>query len=112
MVDFIVWIEIKNGKEHGLIYNALVNGIGEKSNSAINAIEDSYQKEIFDEFVKPTLICNGEKPIATVQNKDSVVFFNFRTDRTEQIARALVDYKFQEFPVKKLKIYFVSFARI
>ena len=38
-------------------YDALVNGIGEKSKSAITAIESSYQKEVFDEFVEPTLIC-------------------------------------------------------
>lgn len=45
----------------------LVNGIGNKATSAISAIESSYQKEIFDEFVEPTLICNGEEPIATIE---------------------------------------------
>ena len=46
-------------------YDALVNGIGEKSASATKAIEDSYQKEIFDEFVVPTLICNTENEVCT-----------------------------------------------
>ena len=45
-------------------YDAIVNGEGNKSGSAIKAIEDSYQKEVFDEFVEPTLICNGNEPIA------------------------------------------------
>lgn len=48
-------------------YDMLVNGIGNKATSAISAIESSYQKEIFDEFVEPTLICNGEEPIATIE---------------------------------------------
>lgn len=103
---------MKDGKEPGLAYDALVYGKGEKSNSAINAIEDSYQKEVFDEFVKPTLICNGDKPIATICSKDSVIFFNFRQDRARQITRAIVDNQFQEFTTKKLKIYFVCFTRI
>jgi len=47
-------------------YNALVKGEGDKFNSVSAAIENSYQKEIFDEFVKPTVICNNEQPIATI----------------------------------------------
>ena len=39
-------------------YDALVNGEGEKAGYPINAIEDSYQKEVFDEFVVPTVMCN------------------------------------------------------
>ncbi len=92
-------------------YDALVNGIGEKSTSAIKAIEDSYQKEIFDEFVKPTLICNGEEPIATIANKDSVIFFNFRPDRARELTRALVDDRFSEFETKKIDLYFVCFTQ-
>lgn len=42
----------------------LVNGIGNKATSAIAAIENSYQKEVFDEFVEPTIICNEEEPVA------------------------------------------------
>ena len=43
-------------------YDALVNGKGNKAGSSIKAIEDSYQKEVFDEFVEPTVICNGDTP--------------------------------------------------
>ena len=79
-------------------YDALVNGIGEKSASATKAIEDSYQKEIFDEFVVPTLICNTEnEPIATISENDSVIFFNFRPDRAREITRSLVDKDFDGF---------------
>ena len=88
-------------------YDAMVNGVGQKAQTAIAAIEASYQKEIFDEFVEPTLICNGETPIATIKENDSVIFFNFRPDRAREITRALVDDKFDGFETKKLNLYFV-----
>ena len=91
-------------------YDALVNGEGEKATSATIAIEDSYQKEVFDEFVVPTVICNGETPIATIQNHDSVIFFNFRPDRAREITRTIVDKDFNEFETKKLDTYFVCFT--
>ena len=62
-------------------YDALVNGEGEKAGDAIKAIEDSYQKEVFDEFVEPTVICNGNEPVAKIEENDSVIFFNFRPDQ-------------------------------
>ncbi len=91
-------------------YDALVNGIGNKAGSAIKAIEDSYQKEVFDEFVEPTVICNGENPVATIGEHDSVIFFNFRPDRARELTRALVDKEFNEFETKKMDLYFVCFT--
>ena len=88
-------------------YNAIVNGEGEKAQTAISAIEASYQKEIFDEFVEPTLICNGDTPIATIKENDSVIFYNFRPDRAREITRALVDNEFDGFETKQLNLYFV-----
>lgn len=92
-------------------YDALVNGIGEKATSAEGAIEASYQKEIFDEFVEPTIICNNKAPIATIENNDSVIFFNFRPDRARELTRALVDPNFKEFETKKMKLYYVCFTQ-
>ena len=92
-------------------YDALVNGIGEKATSAISAIESSYQKEIFDEFVVPTVIYNGDEPVAKIQDKDSVIFFNFRPDRAREITRTLVDKDFNEFETKKLDLFFVCFTK-
>ncbi len=91
-------------------YDAIVNGNGNKSGSAISAIESSYQKEVFDEFVEPTNICNGEVPIATISKNDSVIFFNFRPDRAREITRSLVDSQFNEFETKDLNLYFVCFT--
>ena len=93
-------------------YDALVNGEGIKSTSPINAIENSYQKEVFDEFVEPTVIttADGETPIAKIEEHDSVIFFNFRPDRAREITRAIVDKEFNEFETKKIDTYFVCFT--
>ena len=93
-------------------YDALVNGEGIKSANVINAIESSYQKEVFDEFVEPTVIttADGETPIAKIEENDSVIFYNFRPDRAREITRAIVDKNFNEFETKKMDTYFVCFT--
>ena len=91
-------------------YDALVNGEGEKAGDPIKAIEDSYQKEVFDEFVVPTVICNGNEPVAKIEENDSVIFFNFRPDRAREITRALVDPEFDGFETKKMNLYYVCFT--
>lgn len=89
-------------------YDALVNGVGEKANSAISAIEESYQKEVFDEFVKPTVITNKNgEPVTKIEDGDSVIFFNFRPDRAREITRSIVDKNFDGFETKKMDTYFV-----
>ena len=92
------------------VYDAIVLGKGIKSQSAISAIENTYQKEVFDEFVEPTIICNGNNPIARIEENDSVIFFNFRPDRARQLTRCLVDEEFKEFETQKLNLYFVTFT--
>jgi 2,3-bisphosphoglycerate-independent phosphoglycerate mutase len=88
-------------------YDAMVFGVGEKATSAQQAMENSYQKEVFDEFIVPTVIYNGDKPVATIEDGDSVIFFNFRPDRARQITRALVDPEFKEFETKKMSLNYV-----
>ena len=92
-------------------YNALVHGEGEKETSATIAIEKSYQKEVFDEFVEPTVICNNSnEAIATISKNDSVIFFNFRPDRAREITRTLVDKDFKEFQREYFPLYYVCFT--
>ena len=89
-------------------YRALVYGEGEKATSAITAIEDSYQKDVFDEFMLPTVIMNGNEPVAKIEKNDAVIFFNYRTDRAREITRTLVDKDFNEFEVNKdLNLFYV-----
>ena len=85
-------------------YDALVYGEGEKYSSATEGIESSYQKEVFDEFVVPSIIGNGAK----IEDGDSVIFYNFRPDRAREITRALVDPEFDGFETKKMNLYFVT----
>lgn len=81
-----------------LAYDAITNGIGDKNTSAIKAIEDSYVEKIYDEFVKPTVIVNDDgEAIAKIKDNDSVIFFNFRPDRSRQLVHSLVDANFEGF---------------
>lgn len=81
-------------------YQAIVSGTGLQSGSAITAIEQSYEMGISDEFVAPIVICDGKGPIGQVQDRDSVIFFNFRADRARQLTRALTEEGFGAFPRK------------
>ena len=90
-------------------YNLLVKGEGFKSRSGTEAIEESYQKEVFDEYVQPTVIVNASgEPIATIKENDSVIFFNYRSDRAKELTRAFVDPEFDGFKRKYIKTHFVT----
>ena len=84
-----------------LAYNALVLGEGETAECGLCAVQNSYDKEETDEFVKPTVIVKDGKPVATVKENDSVIFYNFRPDRAREITRAFCDDKFDGFERKK-----------
>lgn len=78
-------------------YDVMVLGKGLTANSAVEAVENSFEKKEFDEFVKPTAILENGKPVATIGANDSVIFFNFRPDRAREITRTLVDPDFKGF---------------
>lgn len=92
------------------VYKAMVNGIGPQVGSASEAIERSYKKKITDEFVEPTIILNTDSDNGSVGTGDSVIFFNFRSDRARQLTKAFVLDDFNLFNRgKKLdNLYFVS----
>lgn len=87
-----------------LAYDVMVLGEGLNAESAMKAVANSYSKQEFDEFVKPTVIFQNGKPTATIDANDSVVFFNFRPDRAREITRAFVDKDFDGF--ERAKGYF------
>ncbi|MHC4075553.1 MAG: 2,3-bisphosphoglycerate-independent phosphoglycerate mutase [Planctomycetota bacterium] len=91
-------------------YECLRVGKGLKAASAAEAIEQSYAKDVTDEFIEPTCIVNGDnEPIGTVSDGDGVVFFNFRGDRPREITRAFAEADFKEFyRAARPEIYFVS----
>lgn len=80
-----------------LAYNALVKGEGITATSGVNAVQQSYDKGQNDEFVLPTVIVDGDVPVATVKENDSVIFFNFRPDRAREITRTFCDEEFSSF---------------
>lgn len=82
-------------------YNALVLGEGETAACGLCAVQNSYDKDETDEFVKPTVIVKDGKPVATVKENDSIIFYNFRPDRAREITRAFCDDKFDGFERKK-----------
>lgn len=78
-------------------YEAIADGKGNYSTSALQCINDSYAEGVNDEFVVPTVITEDEKPVAKLEENDSVIFFNFRPDRAREITRAITDRKFDGF---------------
>ncbi len=94
-----------------LAYDAMTKGEGLTAACGICGIQQSYDREETDEFVKPTVAVEDGKPVATVQDGDSVVFFNFRPDRAREISRAFCDDDFKGFDRGPRKdITFVCFS--
>lgn len=87
-------------------YDAICLGQAENYfQTASEAIEASYAQGVYDEFIEPAII---GKP-KTINSSDSVIFFNFRTDRPRELTEAITEKNFKEFPTKKLEnLYFVT----
>lgn len=94
-----------------LAYDVIVNGKGLKSTDAVKAVADSYERQEFDEFVKPTVIIENDQPIATIKNNDSVIFFNFRPDRAREITRVIVDKNFIGFERPYINTFYVTMTQ-
>lgn len=80
-----------------LAYDAMTKGEGLTAKDGVSGIQESYDRDETDEFVKPTVVLKEGKPAAVVQDKDSVIFFNFRPDRAREITRAFCDDDFKGF---------------
>lgn len=95
-----------------LAFDLLVFAKGEKADDPIAAVQRSYERGVTDEFVEPIVIVHKSgEPVATIQDGDAVIFFNFRPDRARQLTRALAVVGFNEFPVEgRPKIEFVCFT--
>lgn len=92
-------------------YLALTKGEGLTADSAACGIQASYDRDETDEFVKPTVVMEGGKPVAVIGDGDSVIFFNFRPDRAREITRAFCDDDFKGFArEKKLDLKYVCFS--
>ncbi len=94
-------------------YDAVVMGKGRTAPDPLSAVKSSYDEGINDEFVVPTVIKEPDKKVATIEENDSVIFFNFRADRARQLSHALADKDFTGFDRGKgyIPTYFVTMTQ-
>ncbi|OAQ21775.1 2,3-bisphosphoglycerate-independent phosphoglycerate mutase [Thermosulfurimonas dismutans] len=95
-----------------LAYEALVLGRGLTAQDPLIAVKEAFARGETDEFIKPTVIVEDGQPVATIEDGDAVVFFNFRADRARQLTQALTDPEFNEFSREKIPklSYYVCFT--
>lgn len=92
-------------------YDALTKGIGETAASGPAGIQASYDRGETDEFVKPTVVVKDGRPVASIQDKDSIIFFNFRPDRAREITHVFCDEEFTAFDRgQRLDVTYVCFS--
>ncbi|MEK4669019.1 2,3-bisphosphoglycerate-independent phosphoglycerate mutase [Niallia sp. FSL R7-0271] len=79
-------------------YRAMAYGEGPSYSNPLDVVEDNYRNGIFDEFVLPSVITKEDgKPVATIQDEDAVIFYNFRPDRAIQISNVFTNEDFRSF---------------
>jgi 2,3-bisphosphoglycerate-independent phosphoglycerate mutase len=90
-------------------YDLFVHATGKKFKSATDAIENSYGKNITDEFIDASVITDAQgKALAAIEDGDAVLCFNFRTDRCREITQALSQQDFPEHNMHKLNLHYVT----
>lgn len=92
-------------------YDLLVHGTGQPFTSAEAAIQAAYDADITDEFIKASVILENGQPIATLNEDDAVLFYNYRTDRGRQLTSALSQEDFGDFGMKSLSFYYCTITR-
>jgi len=92
-----------------LAYDLLVHATGTGTSDLVASIEASYNNNITDEFIAPLVhLDNNGNPLATIEEDDVVIFFNFRTDRGRELTEALSQQDFHEQNMHKLSLYYVT----
>jgi 2,3-bisphosphoglycerate-independent phosphoglycerate mutase len=79
-------------------YRAMVYGEGPQYHDPIQAVVESYENSVYDEFVMPTVITGADnQPLGLVESEDAVIFFNFRPDRAIQLSQVFTNEDFRGF---------------
>lgn len=92
-----------------IAYDALVNGDGNKQQNVLNALQQSYEEGVTDEFIKPIIAVDAQNnPLARIQDDDAVICFNFRTDRCREITEVLTQSAFPDLLLKPLSLHYVT----
>ncbi|MBI4947951.1 2,3-bisphosphoglycerate-independent phosphoglycerate mutase [Candidatus Berkelbacteria bacterium] len=94
------------------VYRAMTEGVGKTSRSAEGAVAMAYRDGYSDEFIPPTVVQGENNSFRTIQDGDSIIFFNFRGDRARELTQAFVSPEFKGFGRKKVlkNITFVGFT--
>lgn len=94
-------------------YDMMTTGSGVHAENAVQAVKQSYENGVTDEFMLPTNICKNGKPSGLIEKGDSVIFFNFRPDRAREITRAFTVEDFNGFERKTgyLGLNYVGFTK-
>jgi len=100
------WERIKQG------YDLLIAGKGKPCKDPVQALQESYDDGITDEFVKPVAIVDEKgNPLTTIQEGDVVICFNYRTDRLRQITTVLTQKDMPEFEMKTIPLYYLTMTK-
>ncbi len=91
-----------------LAYDAMVKGAGVNSENITESIANSYIEGVTDEFIIPIIHTTNGVPLATIEEDDVVIYFNFRTDRGREITQALTQRDFPEQEMKAMRLHFVT----
>jgi 2,3-bisphosphoglycerate-independent phosphoglycerate mutase len=89
-----------------IAYDALVNGIGEKSTDLLASIQTSYNTNLTDEFILP--IINDNLPDTKIREEDAVISFNFRTDRCREITEVLTQVNNAEYAMHCMNLHYTT----
>jgi len=90
-------------------YDLIVNGIGAPTGNIIDAMQESYNEGVTDEFMKPIVVTdNNGSPIGKVKEGDVIVFFNYRNDRAKEITIALTQKDMPENGMKTIPLYYCT----
>jgi 2,3-bisphosphoglycerate-independent phosphoglycerate mutase len=92
-----------------LAYDGMVNAIGEKASDVLAAVKKSYEADITDEFIKP--IINSALTNTKIQDGDTVISFNFRTDRCREITEVLTQVDMPDFGMHKLDLHYTTMTQ-
>ncbi len=89
-----------------IAYDAMVNGVGEKTTDIFSSIQASYKKDVTDEFIMPLI--NDAAGDTKIKDGDAVLCFNFRTDRCREITEVLTQIDMPAFDMNTLKVHYTT----
>ncbi|TCO09669.1 2,3-bisphosphoglycerate-independent phosphoglycerate mutase [Natronoflexus pectinivorans] len=90
-------------------YDLMVKGVGTPVTDVVSAIQDSYNNNVTDEFIKPIVKVDADgKPVGNIQEGDVIIFFNFRNDRARELTEVLTQRDMPEYDMKTLPLYYCT----